>query len=201
MLPTKFDREAVLVGAEIPTGVRVAVIGSTTFWHQESEQTCTEIGERLAGLNGLVLLTGGVSGVGECNGRGYVKGCSALGRTPTVIHVLPRGCGAWDYGTTLFAGDDMRERREILGRLSKVFVVVEGGPGTEHEATVAAAHGAVLVAVGRSGGHARVLHRGSLRPSFVDERAWETLADPEATPLTVATAVAEIVDSCVRHGV
>ena len=187
--------------AKIPAGVRVAVIGSTSFWHQESELTCAEIGERLAGLNGLVLLTGGVSGVGECTGRGYLKGCRAMGRTPTVIHVLPRGCGAWDYGTTLFAGDDMEERREILGRLSNTFVVVEGGPGTEHEATVAAARGAVLVAVGRSGGHARDLHRGSLRPSFVDERAWETLADSEATAQTVAKAVAEIVESCIRHGV
>jgi len=201
MTPTTFDEEAVRVATDIPAGVRVVVIGSTSFWHDESEQTCTEIGKRLAGLDSLVLLTGGVSGVGECIGRGYVGGCRALARTSDVVHVLPRGCGAWDYGITLFAGDDMGERREILGRLAKVYVVVEGGPGTEHEATVAAAHGATLVPVGRSGGHAGSLYRGGSRPALADPRAWETLGDPEATSRTVAAAVAEIVESCGQHGV
>ena len=201
MLPTKLDEETSLVGAKIPAGVRVAVIGSTSFWHDESQETCADIGERLAAFDNLVLVTGGVCGVGECIGRGFVKGCRKLGLTPSVIHVLPRGCGAWDYGTTLFAGDSMGERREILGRLAKAFIVVEGGPGTEHEATVAAAHGAVLVPVGRSGGHAGALYPGLLRPPFVDSRTWETLGDPEAAPRIVAKAVMEIVESYVRHGV
>ncbi len=201
MPPAKFDEEAVLARAKIPAGVRVGVIGSAAFRHKESEQTCAEIGERLAALDSLVLLTGGVSGVGECIGRGFEKGRLNLGLTSRVIHVLPRGYDAWDYGSTLFAGDDLRERREILGRLARAFVVVEGGPGTEHEAMVAAAHGAVLVPVGRSGGHAGALYPGLMRPPFVDARAWETLGDPEAVPQTVATAVAEIVDSYVRHGV
>ena len=201
MLPTMLDQEAVLVGAKIPQGVRVAVIGSTSFWHEESEESCTNIGELLAGLDGLVLLTGGVSGVGECVGRGYMTGCRTLGRVPAVIHVLPRGYGAWDYGLTLFGGDNMWERREILGRLAKTFVVVEGGPGTEHEAKVAAAHGAVLIPVGRSGGHAEALHHTLPQPKFVDSRAWQTLGNREASPRTVATAVVEVVDSCVRQGV
>lgn len=201
MLRTKFDEEAVDVGAKIPAGVRVAVIGSTYFWHTESERVCSEIGQGLAGLDSLVLLTGGVSGVGECVGRGYVQRCLKLGRAPNVIHVLPRGCRAWDYGITLFAGDGMRERREILGRLASTFVVVEGGPGTEHEAKVAAAHGAVLVPVARSGGHAGALYPRLSRPAFVDARAWETLGNPEVALPTVAAAVVEIVGSCVRHGV
>jgi hypothetical protein len=195
---TEFDREAAVVDAQIAAGFRVAVIGSTSFWHDESAPTCSEIGERLAGIHGLVLLTGGVTGVGERTGRAYLKTCLALGRTPNVIHVLPRGSDAWDYGTTLFAGEDMKERREILGRLAKTFLVIEGGPGTEHEATVAAAHGALLVAVGRSGGHAGNLYRDGQRPPFVDERTWATLGDPQATPRMVATAVAGIVESCSR---
>ena len=59
---------------------------------------------------------------------------------------------------TLFAGSDMKERREILGRLSGLFVLVEGGPGVEHEADVAAARGAALIPVGRSGGYAAALY-------------------------------------------
>jgi uncharacterized protein (TIGR00725 family) len=201
MPPTDVEEETIIVEAQIPPGFRIVVIGSTSFWHEDSEQMCSDIGEHLAGVNSLVLLTGGVPGVGECVGRSFVKGCCTLGQTASVIHVLPRGCGAWDYGTTLFAGDSMTERREILGRLAKVFVVVEGGPGTEHEANVAAAHGALFVPVARSGGHAGALYQHLVRPAFVHARAWETLGDPKAAPGTVATAVVEIVDSCVRHSV
>lgn len=40
---------------------------------------------------------------------------------------------------TLFAGSDMAERREILARLSPLYLAVEGGPGTVHEGRVAIA--------------------------------------------------------------
>jgi hypothetical protein len=200
MLPTKYDEATTAVSASIPAGVRVAVIGSTSFWHHESEETCVEIGQGLAALERMVLLTGGVSGVGECIGRGFVEGCRKLGRAPNVFHVLPRGCSAWDYGTTLFAGDSMGERREILGRLAKVFIVVEGGPGSEHEAAVAMTHGAVLVPVGRSGGVAGTLYHGPLKPPSVDARAWESLGDSGAAPRKVGRAVVEIIQSCLRHG-
>jgi len=155
----------------------------------------------LATLSGLVLLTGGVPGVGETVGRAFAKGCRNLGRAPQVVHVLPRGCACWDYGTTLFAGEDMGERREILGRVAELYVVVEGGSGTEHEARVAAANGSVLVPVGRSGGHAGALFRGSVRPPLAEEHTWRTLGDFEATPAKIAASVLEIVDTHARHRV
>jgi hypothetical protein len=118
MVPGGIREELVLreLGAQIPEGVRVAVIGSTSFWHSDTDRTCSGIGEGLANLDGLVLLTGGVSGVGESIGRAFATSCRTLGRSARVIHVLPRGCSAWDYGKTVFAGENMRERREILGR-------------------------------------------------------------------------------------
>src|SRR5262245_8032236 len=97
-----FDAEAVLLAAKLPPGARVAAIGSTSFWHPDTERTCTKIGERLADVSDLILLTGGVSGVGERIGRGYVQGCHTLGITPSVHHVLPHGYEAWDYGATVF---------------------------------------------------------------------------------------------------
>jgi len=195
--PTRFD-EAAAVSTNIPAGLRVVVIGSTSLRHHESKETCAEIGQRLAAIENLVLLTGGVSGVGESTGRGFAEGCRELGRSPRVFHVLPRGSTAWNYGTTLFAGDDMGERREILGRLAKTFIAVEGGPGSEHEAKVARMHGAVLIPVGRSGGLAGLLHQDAARPPFVDERIWDLLGDPEASPSSVARAVIQIVESCLR---
>lgn len=50
-------------------------------------------------------------------------------------------------------------------------------------------------------GHAGFLYLSGARPAFVNARAWETLGNPEADPSTVAAAVAEVVDSCIRHGV
>ena len=59
---------------------------------------------------------------------------------------------------TLFAGADMTERREVLGRLSGLFLMVEGGPRAGHEAEVASSQGAVVIPVGRSGGYAATLY-------------------------------------------
>jgi len=201
MNPARFDTEAAVIGPQMPEGFRVAIIGSTSFWHEDSAGICTRIGELLATLASLVLLTGGVPGAGETVGRAFAKGCRNLGRSPKVIHVLPRGSACWDYGTTLFAGDDMGERREVLGRLAELYVVVEGGSGTEHEARVAAANGSVLVPVGRSGGHAGALFARMARPPLAEEHAWRTLGDFEATPLKIAESVLDIVDVYAGHGV
>ena len=114
--------------ALLPPGPRLAVLGSTDFWHADSERTCTEIGRLLAGIPGLVLLTGGVEGIGEAVGASFFQTRRDAGQEPLVFHVLPEGEPSWDYGETLIAGADMTERREILGRLSGVFVMVEGGP-------------------------------------------------------------------------
>jgi len=197
--PPRLDEEAAVVAAKLPTGFRVAILGSTSFRHEASEAICTEIGACVADLEGLVLLTGGVTGVGERVGRSYAEGCRKAGRHPAVIHVLPHGRAAWNYGVTLHAGDDMAERREILGRLVGIFIVVEGGPGTAHETDVASAQGALLLPVGRSGGHAGTIYPSLTRPAHIDARAWKTLGSPEASPRAIATAVAEIISHAQRR--
>jgi predicted Rossmann-fold nucleotide-binding protein len=156
--PVRFDQEADKLGAALPRGPRVVVIGSTSFWHEQSESTCTYVGRLLAAIPGLVLVTGGVEGVGETTGRSFFQARCEAGREPRVFHVLPYGEEAWDYGETHFAGSNMAERREVLARMAGVYLAVEGGPGTVHEAEVASARGAVVIPVGRSGGHSAVLY-------------------------------------------
>jgi hypothetical protein len=95
----------------------------------------------------------------------------------------------------------MGERREILGRLAELYVVVEGGPGTEHEARVAAANGSILLPVGRSGGHAGALFARMGRPALAEEHTWRTLGDFEAIPAKIAASVLEIVNAHIRYGV
>lgn len=195
-IPERYEQEARRLDARLPCGQRVAVLGSTDFWHADSERTCVEIGRLLAGIPGLTLLTGGVEGIGEAIGRNFFQARRDAGQEPRVYHVLPEGEPAWDYGETFFAGTDMTERREVLGRLSALFVMVEGGPRAGHEAEVAAAHGAVVIPVGRSGGYAATLYGRVSRPPAIDLSTWEAIGASESTPEKTAKAVLCAVQAC-----
>src|SRR5262249_44356903 len=104
------------------------------------------------------------------------------------------------YGETLFAGADMTERREVLARLSDLYLAVEGGPGTVHEAAVATARNAVVLPVGRSGGHAAELYSQMTRPSAVEESMWTVLGAAESKTEETARAVLRAVQSCLVAG-
>ena len=198
-----FDREAAAVAAQLPVANHLAIIGSTSFWHPQSQATCVAVGRLLAQVDGLVLLIGGVAGVGEIVGRSFFGARPGSDGHRGVFHVLPRGCSRWDYGETLFAGSDMGERREVLGRVADCYVVIEGGPGTEHEATVALGRSVCIIPVGRSGGYAGELFPRIPRPVFARESAWRNLACADASPQQVGESVAAIVGAHVRarHGV
>jgi hypothetical protein len=192
----RYEQAALSIQALLPEGPRLVVIGSTSFWHGESEPTCTQIGQLLATIPELVLLTGGVEGVGETVGRSFFQKRCVSGEEPRVYHVLPEGEPGWDYGETFFAGSDMTERREVLGRLSDLYLAVEGGPGTEHEAAVASVRKAIIIPVGRSGGHAGELYSRMTPPPALDEQTWTILGSIKSTPEETARAVLRAVQSC-----
>ena len=197
----KFDTlsfQAASILEELPEGPRVAVIGSTSLWHRESQATCEAVGRRLASFKGLILLTGGVTGAGEAVGRSFFAARSARKGHRGVFHILPIGSSNWDYGRTVLAGKNMQERREILGRLAECYVVIEGGPGTAHEASVALQNSACVIPVGRSGGYAAELYPQIPRPAFASESAWRDLARPDASADTVAEAVGCLVRGHLR---
>jgi hypothetical protein len=197
----RFDQETRRLDVLLPPGPRIAVLGSTDFWHADSERTCSETGRLLAGISGLVLLTGGVEGIGEAVGRSFFQARLDSGQEPCVYHVLPKGEEAWDYGETLFAGLDMTERREILGRLSELFLLVEGGPRAGHEAEVASDHGALVIPVGRSGGYAAALYDRTSRPPSIDAGTWAVLGASASTPEETARAVLRAVQVCLKRRV
>ena len=74
-----------------------------------------------------------------------------------MFHVLPEDSRPLNYGKTVFAGEDMSDRREILARLAGLYLVIEAGTGREHEARVATSGSRSIIPVGRSGGHGAVL--------------------------------------------
>ncbi len=90
-----------------------------------------------------------MSGVADAVGRSFYVATRQSFGDSRVVHLLPVGCPPRPYGVTLYAGEDMYDRREVLGRLASLYVIVEGGPGTEHEALVCQSRGAVILPVGR----------------------------------------------------
>lgn len=192
-MTASYDEEAARLEALIPIGCRILVIGSTSFWASDSGLVCQLAGRSMATISGAVLITGGVSGVGETVGRAFYKERTERRQEPGVFHVLPWGCARWDYGETLFAGRSMGERREVLGRLRGQFVVIEGGPGTAHEASVALGRGSILIPVGSSGGAASDLFR-TLECPFPDRlAAWNALGDAGTSPDAIAAALSELI--------
>ena len=90
-------------------------------------------------------------------------------------------------------GGCKHERREILGRIAGVYIVVEGGPGTQHEAAVAQSCGATIIPVGRSGGAAAELYNILPCPPKVDGTVWSVLNEVSVHPRKIAQAVSVLV--------
>ncbi len=188
-----YESAAQRIRLTMPKSPCAVIIGSTTFWDPESEPTCQQIGVCLAEVPNLTLATGGMSGVGDTVGRSFYAATRAVSGNSRVVHLLPVDCEPRPYGVTLYAGDDMRERREILGRIAGVYIVVEGGPGTQHEAAVAQSCGATIIPVGRSGGAAAELYNILPCPPKVDGTVWSVLNEVSVHPRKIAQAVSVLV--------
>ncbi|MBS0264647.1 MAG: hypothetical protein JSS02_22120 [Planctomycetes bacterium] len=195
-----YDAEAARIAAELPRGPRVVIIGSSAFWHDQSLETSAALGKLLAGLPELVLITGGVGGAGESVGRAFDAAARARGSSAEVYHILPHHEFTWDYGRTLYAGQNMADRREVLGRLASLYIVIEGGPGTVHEARVALARQAWILPIGWLGGCAGDLHAELECPAGLDRALWGCLGDPASSPTDSAQAVWELTRDLIERG-
>jgi predicted Rossmann-fold nucleotide-binding protein len=180
------------------TNQRIGILGSSVFEHPESESACREIGRLLCSVQDLTIITGGVTGVGERVSRSFLEGIDAHvgGR---VLHLIPPGYPRREHGVHVVVGTTMIDRREVLARAAPVYICVEGGPGTAHEARVAVGQGAVVIPVGRFGGVSRDVHAELERPAFADASTWSTLADEAADVLMVAAAAASLAITAVRN--
>ncbi|MFZ6642434.1 hypothetical protein ACO0LL_22105 [Undibacterium sp. TC4M20W] len=195
-MQTETDQNLQTLLHTLPIGPRIAIIGSTAFWHTDSEQTCQLLGQALASVPGLVLLTGGVSGIGEACGRSFYQRRLQLQMQPQVFHILPQGMPAWDYGQTLHAGKDMQERRAVLARMAPVYIVIEGGPATADEVQIALSNGALVIPIARSGACARDAYVQISKPAIVLADLWAMLGDDAAN---VEQTVAAVMGMVAQH--
>lgn len=187
------ESELQRVASQLAAGPRLAVIGSTEFWDADSPALCEAIARELAAIEPLVVLTGGMNGVGQTFAEAYEAARLASGLPANLYHLLPHGTLLQMSGTTLGAGNDFHERREILGLAAQIYLVIEGGPGTEHEAAVATAYDAALIPVGRSGGAAGDMYPLLKPPPEVMHDDWLLLGDRNVQCMVTAAAVGRIV--------
>jgi hypothetical protein len=87
---------------------------------------------------------------------------------------------------------------EILGRICPVYIVVEGGPGTVHEAEVASKVGAIVIPIARTGGCAADLYKTMTPLSSVDKTKWQSLNDIHLKPEEVGELVKHIVEIIIQ---
>jgi hypothetical protein len=187
-----FDESARRIKSALPAGRHLVVIGSTSFHGPDSHQLCTAIGSALAPHTELTAVTGGMEGVQATFSRSFAKARLQSGSAVNLFHLLPVGMPACREGVTLSAGTDFFERREILGRIGHICLVIEGGPGTQHEATVAAACEIPLLPLGRSGGCARTLYSQMTAPPLADKADWTLLNDHNAPLPSIVDAVVRL---------
>lgn len=181
----KFQRIAGELLTQIPDTRKLAVIGSTSFWGDSSKAICEATGRYLAKIDNLVMLTGGVSGIPEAVSRSFAA--------QRVFHIQPRGCQPFVYGNNLYGGIDYQERREVLARMASVYLLIEGGPGSEHEARRADKMGAVVIPVGKTGGFAQTLYAEMECPNYIPMELWEKLGRREGTPEEMGITIAQMV--------
>ena len=181
------------MSAAIIPGPRLVVIGSASFRGADSQSLCEAVAADLAVWPPLIALTGGMGGVGLTFARAFAESRRAAGLPENLYHLLPRGWGPCDSGVTLGAGVDYLERREVLGRVGHAYLIIEGGPGTVHEAAVALARGVPVIALGRTGGHAREVHLRICHPPGGLASDWELLGNADAPHQQVVDAVGRLV--------
>jgi len=182
--------------SNLPKKKRVGIIGSTSFYSKQGPPICKEIGKTLAQREDIILLTGGMTGAPEAVGREFHQTRLNAKLESHVYHILPVTEKKWDYGTTLLYGRSFEHRREILGRLCAVFLVIEGGPGTAHEAQVAKDSGAILIPIPCTGGVASGMFGAPHMPMppSVQEGDWELLGDVKADPQQIAKTIDRILN-------
>jgi hypothetical protein len=193
----RLDDEATRVVASIAAGPRLVVTGSTSFWGADSRELCELIAGELALIDPIVAVTGGMDGVGITFGKSFASTRTQASLHENLFHLLPRGFGPCNCGITLGAGIDFHERREILGRIGDVCLVIEGGPGTEHEATVASSRNIPVIPLGRTGGHAGDLYSQMTYPKWAPTSDWAVLGNVNATQQEVALSVRRLVQAAI----
>ncbi|GFR33966.1 TIR domain-containing protein [Trichonephila clavata] len=197
----------------------VYVIGGTSGVSKNAQQFCIHLGAELAKLPGLNLVTEGFFGAGDLVGRNFCeeKEIRAKGQRHSIYHVIPykdhniinnkarqRDDGSFEkipYGQTLFFGNSISERDDIVSSTFKICLLIEGGERSACLAEKFLWNDCIVIPVifnNRAIASKRCLTASlSKVPSGVSPSDWSILNDFE-TPDALAKTVRKIVSQLLR---
>ena len=145
--------------------IKVGVLGGRRIEVPEVEEFSLVLG-RVIVSRGFILVTGGVSGVGELASRGAAEWLRKQGMSidDFIISLLPFGIPPiHPYGRVIHRGRDWRERRRELARFADYFIAVSGGEGTLDEMEQVIRLGKPLLPIGRGEGTALPIWKKLMR--------------------------------------
>ncbi|ELU04881.1 hypothetical protein CAPTEDRAFT_227756 [Capitella teleta] len=199
---------------QLPKQIFVYIAGSTTFYGSRTKELCQNIGRDLARLNNIHIVTGGFYGVGLTVSKSF-HAENEKKENGFVYHVLPERddqdrtrCSQQNpdktfqkvpFGKTVFAGDCVRERENIVSRAFDICMLIEGGPGAAHEAEQFAWNGNTVIPIMSTGGAAsgkfNVPGQIFERPLGVKAEYWQMLSNEDASSDLVSRSVVSIVET------
>ncbi|XP_064603291.1 uncharacterized protein LOC135468797 isoform X2 [Liolophura sinensis] len=203
------------VWKQIPREYCVYISGGTKFHNSSTEMICRAIGQSLAKLERVTLVTGGFYGVMESVSRGFYEETQRIWKNHKVWHILPERdptnmskkalqnrdgtFKALSFGKTMFCGSSVRERETIVARAFDICVLVEGGPGSAHEAEQFAWSDRIVIPIRATGGAAGGLFGVPQKifkvPQCVSEDDWTILSQKTCSPTEIGNAVSRIISS------
>lgn len=197
----------------------VYIAGSSKLQTQRAEEICRAIGQELAKMKNVSVVTGGFYGAADITAKTFCECKENNGQSmqedSSVVHILPMhdsedlssksrqtpdgSFEAVPYGKTVFLGDSVKERETVVARLLDTCIVIEGGPGVVHEVEEFIWNDHFVIPIistgGAAGGQYGVPVKIFELPPGVDLVDWSVLSDKEATPEEVAKAVVNIMSS------
>eukprot|EP00927_Polykrikos_kofoidii_P016245 TRINITY_DN17321_c0_g1_i1.p1 TRINITY_DN17321_c0_g1~~TRINITY_DN17321_c0_g1_i1.p1 ORF type:complete len:1699 (-),score=318.54 TRINITY_DN17321_c0_g1_i1:1384-6480(-) len=180
---------------------RICILGGTDFRGADTEELVVAVARALvSGLGGswAAFITSGLPGVQKVFAEHCGDGSQVFN---LVSHLATSG---FRQGKDICVGDNIEQRREIIGLLGDVYITFEGGPGVAQEARAAFSRGAFVVPVVRTGGASAGAFDfpvGALQvPRFVERSRWEMLRDEHVPVADAAAVVAAIVADVVVWG-
>ncbi|XP_033103062.1 uncharacterized protein LOC117105861 [Anneissia japonica] len=209
----EFDNKVKELKCSISLKHCVYISGGTVFYYKNSEQICKAIGKSLAKEDSIDLVTGGFYGVGKVVSRTFYDQRIQQKKPPKTWHILPirddqdrskqasqnedKTFRRVNFGETLFYGDSVRERENIVSRAFNICILIEGGPGAAHEAEEFAWSEHTVIPIKCTGGAAsgkfNVPQEIFKVPQGVNPDDWELLGDKNAGIDEIGDAVARIV--------
>ncbi|MEM7556974.1 MAG: macro domain-containing protein, partial [Cyanobacteria bacterium P01_A01_bin.84] len=174
---------------QIPNGLRLAVIGNNSCNKENRKVIYQKIGESLASIDNLILLTGGRSGFPGDIVHSFWENTKEIANK--VFHIQPHGCEPLDYGNNLYVGKSLEDRQKVLAQINPVYLLIEGASDEEKEVKNALSMGAKVIPVGGTGGFAHSLYQKMHCPYYIPKHLWEKLGNLESiTPRGSQRAIA-----------